>query len=92
MSQAAKLLDNIFNMCEEVTSPDAEERRSDLLQQASELGGQEFSEFVRWIAQQRGPTEVKNITDPQEIMQGLHPWQLALIISKFRKPAHSPEA
>jgi len=89
MSQAAKLLDNIFNMCEEVTSPDAEERRSDLLQQASELGGQEFSEFVRWFGQQKYGISG---SDPDAIMQQMHPWQLALIISKFRKPAHSPEA
>jgi hypothetical protein len=92
MSQAANLIDSICNMYEESTSPDAEERRLDLLQQASELGGQEFSEFVRWIAQQRGPEGVKNITDPQEIMQGLHPWQLQMIVSKFRTPAISPRA
>lgn len=92
MSQAVKLINDIFDMYEESTSPDALERRDDLLQQASELSGDEFSEFVRWIAQERGPTTVKNITDPYEIMQGLHPWQLQTIVQRFRKPAHSLEA
>lgn len=89
MSQAATLLDNIFSMYEESTSPDAEERRSDLLQQASGLGGQEFSEFVRWFGQQRYGISG---SDPDAIMQQMHPWQLQLIVQKFKKPGHSPMA
>ena len=89
MSQANDLIDNIFDLYEESTSPDAQERRDDLLQQTSGLSGSEFSEFVRWFGQQRYGISG---SDPNAIMQQMHPWQLQLIVQKFKKPSHSPMA
>ena len=89
MSRATELIDNIFDLYEESTSPDALERRSDLLSQASDLSGPEFSEFVQWFGQQRYGI---GGNDPQEIMNQMHPWQLQLIVQKFKKPSHSPMA
>lgn len=87
MSQAEQLVDSIFDMYEEATSPDALERRDDLMSQASSLSGPEFSEFVRWFGQQRYGISGSN---PDEIMNQMHPWQLQLIVQKFKTPAHSP--
>jgi hypothetical protein len=89
VSQATDLINNIFDMYESSTAPDALEQRDDLLQQASELSGSEFSNFVQWFGQERYGISG---SDPHEIMQQMHPWQLSLVVQKFRKPAHSPEA
>ena len=89
MSQAAKLVNSIFDLYEEATPLGADEIRSDLLHQASELGGTEFAEFVRWFGQERYGISG---SDPYAIMQQMHPWQLSLIVSKFKKPAISPQA
>lgn len=89
MRKAAVLLENIFNLYEQATPLGDEELRSDLLSQASELDGPKFAEFVRWFGQERYGISGN---DPYAIMQQMHPWQLELVVQKFKKPAHSPMA
>ena len=93
MSKAQELIDSIIALPEEATSPNAAERKADMLDQiagirdglgTSEL--RDFDDFVHYAANQRylanGGTD--------EILDKMHPRELQLVVQKFATPAHAP--
>lgn len=95
MSKAQLLIENILSLPEEATSPNAEERKADMLNQISALRAgmdaataSDFDEFVHYSANQR--YLANGTTD--EILAKMHPRELQLVTQKFGKPGHAPDA
>jgi hypothetical protein len=95
VSRSAQLIESIFDLYEEASSPDALEPRDDMLRQIATMQSEmepgekkDFAEFVRWFGQQRYGISGNS---PEDILNQMHPWQLQLVVQKFKTPGYTPE-
>lgn len=99
MSRSQGLMDALieYGLYEEGPSPDGEEVKDDMLQEITDLRSSmgpakraEFDDFVHFQNDQR-VASLATGTVPQLLMN-MHPYQLQLIVQKFKVDAVSPEA
>lgn len=98
VSKSQELMNTLidYGLFEEGILPDAEEVRDDMLQEITALRSSmgpakraEFDDFTRFINSQR-VASLASGTVP-ELLTNMHPYQLQLIVQKFRTPAQTPE-
>jgi hypothetical protein len=94
-NHALLLVEKIFSLYEESTSPVPCEVRDDMLAQIHAMlprlapgEAQEFSEFVQWM----GGKMLSYVGTTEDILQRLQPWALQIILQRFKIPAMSPKA